>query len=118
MTGPPVGGPPPPPGALPPPVDPAVIEWAQGVPPVPGVNLSGERATQPLRVVTNAIERTPTGMRATGLAAVIESAGPYLVSLAALAVAAFLHDIHAVELIGGGVVGGGIGYGVARGRRG
>lgn len=112
MTVPPAGGPPPPLA------DPSVTQWAHQAPqPVASLNLSGEQPTRTLLIETNSIERTPTGTRATGLPAVIESAGPYIVSIAALVVAAILHDIHAVELIAGGVVGGGVGYGVARGRR-
>lgn len=60
---------------------------------------------------------TPGGGSSTearGVPAIIEAAGPYVVSVAALLVAAVMHDLHAVELIAGGLVGGGVGYGVAR----
>jgi hypothetical protein len=114
----PVGGTPPPPP--PPPVDPSAIHWSNQAPdPITDLNLSGERSTRAFIIQTHTIKRTPQGgVTATGIPAVIEAAGPYLVSLAALVVAVAMHDFQAVELIAGGVAGGGVTYGVARRRLG
>jgi len=74
-----------------------------------------------LEAQEHTISRTTTAAgdtvtAATGIPAVIEAAGPYVVGLAAIIVAAVLHDIHALELIGGGVAGGATVYGFRKRR--